>query len=87
VNDKDTLVADEPVIVYSVKDVLLRIEQKLDTAMGALGLRMDKVEADVTALKTESATRTARRDDRRWIVTAAASAIVAMAAILALVIR
>ena len=77
-------VSDEPVVTYTVKDILARIESKLDAVTGALTGRLEKVEDRLGTLETELQHRQMTKDNRRWLVGSAATLVVAICAILAL---
>lgn len=85
--NEEHLVAEEPVVTYTVKDILARIEAKLDTVTGALTGRLDKVEADVGELKAEMQHRKDSREDMRWRVMAFASLAAALATVVTLLVH
>jgi len=76
--------AEEPAIVYSVKELISRLDGKLDAMMNlltnkadradvtALERRQDATEADVSGLKIREKERQERRDNytlsKRWII-------------------
>ncbi len=97
-----SLVSEEPAIVFSVKELIGRLDGKLDLMMKILTDKADR--ADVTALdhrvglveeKVSSITLTEKQrreieqgkgPKRRWVITTLIAASVALAAIIGLVI-
>lgn len=86
--------AEEPAIVYSVKELISRLDGKLDAIMSvlvnkadradvtALERRMDTTEGDVSGLKDREKRREAEKNDRtlskRWVIAFTTSIILSL---------
>lgn len=88
--------SDEPFVSYSVRDILARIEGKLDNAMSVFSQRLEDVkqelvqraeraEARISGLETELEHRKAKKDDRRFLITAVTAAVIAIGTVLTIV--
>jgi hypothetical protein len=76
---------NEPVVVYTVKEMLTRIEGKLDSFNASQVIRMDSFDLRLQALEGEWKGRKLLSDKARWIVAAVASVAGAAAAIVAVI--
>lgn len=74
---------NEPVVTYTVKDVLKRIEDKLDGFFG----RLDNLETRVGRLEAEREHRSTNWENRRWLVMALASLAAGLAAVITLLVH
>lgn len=71
--------ADEMLVSYSVKEVLERLERKIDDIHTNFDERL-------TVLETDKATREKRSDTRRWFIPMVTSTVVGLLAVMATVL-
>jgi hypothetical protein len=77
---------DELTISYSVKDVLERIEGKVDKLAEIVDTRIASNETRLAALEADKQTRSAFRDYKRWLVPTLASTAVGLLTILCYIV-
>jgi hypothetical protein len=84
VNEQTLL--DEPVVTYTVKDMLSRIDAKLDMGFGSVNTRLDGHDQRLRELESEKRTKETKQVDRRYLISAAAAIVVALAAVISIVL-
>ncbi|MFJ5532514.1 hypothetical protein [Streptomyces sp. NPDC093261] len=91
--------ADDSTVSYSVKELIERLERKLDTYLTllagkadrtdvqALEQRVGKVEDHLSVLVEREHVQEKHTEGKRWLITALASIVVAAAAVAALLLK
>lgn len=84
-NSLDEKVMDEPVVTYTVKEMLTRIDAKLDAYNSSQSSRMDQFDARLAVLETERHSSRALSDRARYIIATILTAVAAMSAAFAVI--
>lgn len=84
-NAVDEKVMDEPVVTYTVKEMLTRIDAKLDAYNSSQSSRMDSLDSRLAVLETERHSTRALSDRARYMIATVLTAAATLAAVFAVI--